>query len=289
MDAEGRIAGLGKKTEKDKLAIHVLRVINSRFPYQAKKIIPIVLIANSVKYTTAQILASSRLSYPCWISNPRLKHTATRLGQFLITQGFQMNDNVALEIDLNTNPYEVHLKKHSAAIIQKISQSLFEQFKREPPKFRTQEPRLKDKPRTVVLYKDFASQDSINKELGIAGEEWILRIERDRLTKDRRPDLAAKVEWISKEKGDGFGYDILSFDPITNKELFIEVKTTISSENASFFLTSNELSFCQKNNEHFKLYRVFNFSEEEKRGFYILSSKELQNLRIVPMAYIVYV
>jgi hypothetical protein len=200
-----------------------------------------------------------------------------------------MGDNVALEIDLKTNPYEVYLRKHSDALIRKTPQSLFDQFKKEPPKFGTQEPLWKEKSLTGVLEKDFAAQDSINKELGRSGEEWILQIEQDRLSKDRRPDLAAKVEWISKTKGDGFGYDILSFDPRTNKELFIEVKTTNSSENASFFLTSNELTFCQKNKEHFKLYRVFNFSEKEKRRFYILSSEELQKLRIVPMTYMVHI
>ena len=289
MDAEGRIVGLGKKTEKDKLEIRVLRVFNNRFPYQAKKKIPIVLIADSVRYTTAQILASSRLPYPCWISNPYLKRTAERLGQFLIAQGFQMGDNVSLEIDLNTNPYEVYLIKHSAAIIRNTSQSMFDQFKREPPNLRDQQTSLKDKNLNVFLDKDFAAQDSINKELGKAGEEWVLQIEKDRLTRDRRPDLAAKVEWISKTKGDGFGYDILSFDPATDKELFIEVKTTNSSTNASFFLTANELSFCKENSEHFRLYRVFNFHEKEKRGFFILSSEGLQNLRIVPMSYMVYV
>jgi hypothetical protein len=42
MDAEGRIVGLGKKTEKDKLEIRVMCVNNDRFPYQAKNKIPIV-------------------------------------------------------------------------------------------------------------------------------------------------------------------------------------------------------------------------------------------------------
>lgn len=113
MDAEGRISGLGKKSEKDKLYIRVERIIG-RFPYEAEKNIPIVLTANSARYATAQILASSRLSYPCWISNPRLKKNEIRLGEFLVAHGFRMNDRVILEVNHSSTPLEVKLFKQGA-------------------------------------------------------------------------------------------------------------------------------------------------------------------------------
>jgi hypothetical protein len=56
-----------------------------------------------------------------------------------------------------------------------------------------------------------AERDFINRRLGYDGEEMIFNFEQQRLRQADRPDLARKVRWISKEEGDGAGYDILSF------------------------------------------------------------------------------
>lgn len=49
--------------------------------------------------------------------------------------------------------------------------------------------------------------------------------------------LDEKAIWVAKEYGDGFGYDILSYDNEKNKEVLLEVK---SGESAYFELTENE-------------------------------------------------
>jgi hypothetical protein len=62
----------------------------------------------------------------------------------------------------------------------------------------------------------------------------VFKFEQQRLKQMDRPDLARKVRWISQEKGDGAGYDILSFDQ-KGSERFLEVKTTVGSQTAILF------------------------------------------------------
>jgi hypothetical protein len=78
-----------------------------------------------------------------------------------------------------------------------------------------------------------------------------------------RPDLARKVRWVSQEDGDGAGYDILSFD-LRGKERFLEVKTTVGTQTAPFYLTRNELSFSKECPEEFRICRLYDFSRKPK-------------------------
>lgn len=72
---------------------------------------------------------------------------------------------------------------------------------------------------------DVAARDERNRKLGEAGEERVLQHERAALRDAGRDDLARKVRWVSREDGDGAGYDIASFDERGASRL-IEVKTT---------------------------------------------------------------
>ncbi len=59
---------------------------------------------------------------------------------------------------------------------------------------------------------DVAERDARNRALGQAGEELVLSSERAGLQAGGRQDLAGKVRWVSREDGDGAGYDIASFE-----------------------------------------------------------------------------
>lgn len=59
---------------------------------------------------------------------------------------------------------------------------------------------------------DVAERDARNRELGKAGEECVLHHERRHLSAAGRDDLADKVRWTSLQDGDGFGFDIRSFE-----------------------------------------------------------------------------
>ena len=59
---------------------------------------------------------------------------------------------------------------------------------------------------------DFVARDSANRDLGRRGEEFVLEFEHKRLHEVGRRDLLPRIEWTSRDRGDGAGYDIRSFD-----------------------------------------------------------------------------
>lgn len=105
---------------------------------------------------------------------------------------------------------------------------------------------------------NYLEKEQNNRSLGESGEKLILNYEKWRLRKEGKENLADKVEWISKEKGDGAGFDILSKN-INGSDRYIEVKTTKLIKETPIFLTSNEVSFAKLKSREFFLYRVFNF------------------------------
>ena len=103
---------------------------------------------------------------------------------------------------------------------------------------------------------DPAARDARIREIGMLGEQRVFHSEQTRLKNDGRKDLASKVRWVSREDGDGAGYDIHSFTS-TGQELFLEVKTTIGSEQTPFFISANEVEFSEEHPEHSRIFRVF--------------------------------
>jgi hypothetical protein len=105
---------------------------------------------------------------------------------------------------------------------------------------------------------DYFEREAQNRSLGRAGEELVVRLERQRLLREGAPRLAEKVEWVARTLGDGAGFDVLSFEP-SGKERFIEVKTTSFSRETPFYTTRNEVSFSYDFREQYRLYRLFDF------------------------------
>ena len=108
--------------------------------------------------------------------------------------------------------------------------------------------------------------------LGEAGEQFVLSFERFHLTRAGRNDLANEVEWSSKARGDGLGYDIRSFrvddDGVArDEELFIEVKTTNRGKYQPFYVSRNEIQFSRACKDHYSLYRVYEFRSRNRRLF----------------------
>lgn len=110
---------------------------------------------------------------------------------------------------------------------------------------------------------DPIERDRKNKELGDAGEELALSIERHALKAHNRSDLASKVRWVAKEDGDGAGYDILSFRP-DGQEKFVEVKTTNGGNRTPFYISRNETEFSREAGERFHLLRLYDFRRDPK-------------------------
>ena len=105
---------------------------------------------------------------------------------------------------------------------------------------------------------NYLAIEAANRSLGSAGEEFALRFEVARLLKEGQDRLADQVERVSQTRGDGLGYDLLSFE-VSGQERFIEVKTTSYGASTPFFVSRNELLVSQQLGPQFHLYRAFSF------------------------------
>ncbi len=125
-------------------------------------------------------------------------------------------------------------------------------------------PRVSERPRVNYL-----AIEASNRSLGRAGEEFVVRFEVARLAAARQERLAARVEHVAETRGDGAGYDVLSFEP-SGSERLIEVKTTAYGQQTPFFVTRNELAVSHDRSSEYHLYRVFGFRKAprlfQKRG-----------------------
>lgn len=110
---------------------------------------------------------------------------------------------------------------------------------------------------------NYLAREQNSRNLGEKGEQLVFEYEKWRLVREGKANLADKVEWVSKNKGDGMGYDILS-KTTKGKDMFIEVKTTKLPKETPFYFSRTEWKFAKLNANDFFLYRVFNFSESPK-------------------------
>jgi hypothetical protein len=69
---------------------------------------------------------------------------------------------------------------------------------------------------------DYLAMETRNRSLGRAGERFVADFEVARLTQLGKPRLAEKIELVSETRGDGTGFDVLSFEA-SGRERFIEV------------------------------------------------------------------
>ena len=110
---------------------------------------------------------------------------------------------------------------------------------------------------------NYLEQEQKKLSLGMQGEELAMEWEKWSLKREGKSKYANQVRWVSREEGDGLGYDILSKDP-EGKDKFIEVKTTKLSKKTPIYFSKNELDFSVSNHDKFYLYRLFNFEKSPK-------------------------
>jgi hypothetical protein len=115
----------------------------------------------------------------------------------------------------------------------------------------------------IVRVVDYPAMEAANRSLGGAGEDFAVRFEQARLLAAGKDRLAGAVERVSVSKGDGLGYDVLSFDA-NGRERFIEVKTTAYGPATPFFVTRNEVSVSQSLPTQYHLYRLFDFRRQPR-------------------------
>lgn len=130
-------------------------------------------------------------------------------------------------------------------------------------------PQLAQAKEAVVEYQpriskvDYLAKEQANRLLGEQGEELVLQYERWRLAQEDKAGLADTVEWVSKEQGDGAGFDILSKNT-DGTDRYIEVKTTKLGKYTPIYFSRNELNYSVKHESRYYLYRVFEFDKRPR-------------------------
>ena len=119
--------------------------------------------------------------------------------------------------------------------------------------------------------------------LGAAGEAWVIDLERERLERSGRSDLARDVTWVSRNLGDGAGYDIGSFWP-DGRERLIEVKTTNLGPRTPFYITRWEIEVSRRRAEAYSLYRVHGFARDAR--IYVLDGSIEERARLEPRVFL---
>jgi hypothetical protein len=118
-------------------------------------------------------------------------------------------------------------------------------------------------PKYRPIKTNYLEREQNNSLLGAEGEKFVLEFEKMRLISQKQAHFIDELRWISRDEGDGTGYDILSKNE-NGSDRFIEVKTTKLSKETPIFLTSNERAFASAKGDDFFLYRVFNFGKRPK-------------------------
>jgi hypothetical protein len=137
--------------------------------------------------------------------------------------------------------------------------------------------------RRTASKRDYIAREARNTALGMAGELLALQFEDYRLRTAGEKQLANRIEHVSVTRGDGLGYDILSFET-NGKERLIEVKTTAFAKETPFYASHNEVSVSSEAADHFHLYRLFEFRKSPK--LFALQGEIAKHCSLNPVSYL---
>lgn len=179
-----------------------------------------------------------------------------------------LRDEVSTWIETHPEFERIAMQAAESSVVVAASTD-FEKFEVEMPS--PKEPTVVQEPQDgygtskppLPVKMNYLALEARNRSLGLAGEETVVQFEQYRLSKAKADRWADKVEHVSRTKGDGLGFDVLSFDP-DGRERFIEVKTTAFSKETSFFASANEVKFSEKNSKAFHLYRLFEYKKSPR-------------------------
>ena len=118
--------------------------------------------------------------------------------------------------------------------------------------------------------------DKLNKKKRNLGKFGELLIVNDETSKLKALGINKEVEHSSIVKGDGLGYDIVSYDE-HGDVLYIEVKTTKANIIDGFYISENEREFAEKHKKNYKLYRVHNLDLDS--GLYSVATFSYSEIR----------
>jgi hypothetical protein len=137
--------------------------------------------------------------------------------------------------------------------------------------------------RPLPFQVDYLARESRNRSLGAAGELFAFRYEQARLTALGKGSLAARVEHTSRTRGDGAGYDILSYEA-NGAERLVEVKTTKYGQETPFYVSANEVRVSETHAEQYHVYRLFAFCRDPR--LYALAGSIRTTCQLSPTTFV---
>lgn len=175
-----------------------------------------------------------------------------------------LDEKVAVYLSQNRHVFEPKFDEFAELEITLIPKPKFDTWiDNAPERSNLTEPR----PLTFNPIKiNYLEKEQRNRSLGNSGEELVISYEKWRLNHLGKSSLSDKVEWISHDKGDGAGFDILSKNS-NGTDRFIEVKTTKLTKETPIFFTKTEFEFSKLQAKNYWLYRIFNFQDAPKMFF----------------------
>jgi hypothetical protein len=234
-----------------------------------------------------------KVDYPYKAKKGRVENLTVYFNLCELLKEEIVKDIELLELHTQCLAENDYIDNSSNILTQDVIYATVEHFKRFKIPIK-QEPVLKrlvkvskqitSKPEQTTLkgaFVNYVENEKTRKRIGDFGELLVLKFEQEKLRElgsNRRP------EHVAKTKGDGEGYDILSFNE-SDEELFIEVKTTTGNFDAPFFITKNELEKSIIEKERFYLYRLFNFNEKDDSAKFLVIQGSLETLCINPVLY----
>jgi hypothetical protein len=154
----------------------------------------------------------------------------------------------------------------------------------EPPAQEPERRVLNDKPSSIrkPVRRNYLEIESRNRSLGQAGEKLVIEFEQQRLWRAGKKDLSNRIEHVANTQGDNLGFDISSFE-LDGRERLIEVKTTRFGAMTPFFASRNEVGVSESRNEHYQLYRLYNFARQPK--MFTLGGSLRETCRLEPIQF----
>lgn len=111
--------------------------------------------------------------------------------------------------------------------------------------------------------RNYIELEQKNRSIGETGEKLVLEYEKWKLVKAGLPKLAKEVRWVSKDEGDGAGFDIFSKN-IQGVDMFVEVKSTTLGKETPIFFTKRENDFSEDKKIHYHIFRVFDLQNQPR-------------------------
>ncbi len=181
------------------------------------------------------------------------------------------------------------LAEMEAAVYKRVEETpsaadreLDEIFRAPPQPGEIPDPVSDDESGNLLSGVDFLAREQRNRSLAMAGQAFVMELERRRLTEAGCEVYADHVEHVSSEYGQGLGYDIQSYE-IDGRERLIQVKTTRFRKETPLYVAANEVALSARHRERYWLYRVYNFLYEPH--VYALSGPLADRFRLKPHEY----